>query len=108
MFRAYGCRRSATRTVRASVRNVDHTIFSCKTKRTPIMTSEKHASIHWGITAKLTTLIVLFGFVPMAIVGLIAYNASLTIEGSVGTRFQSVAEGIARSEERRVGKEGRS
>ena len=59
------------------------------------MMSEKHASITWGITAKLTTLIVLFGFVPMAIVGLIAYNASLTIEGSVGTRFQSVAEGIA-------------
>jgi methyl-accepting chemotaxis protein len=59
------------------------------------MTSEKHAFIHWGITAKLTTLFVLFGFIPMAIVGLIAYNASLTIEGSVGTRFQSVAEGIA-------------
>ena len=59
------------------------------------MTSEKHASIKWGITAKLTTLFVLFGFVPMAIVGLIAYNASLTIEGSVGTRFQSVAEGVA-------------
>ena len=31
----------------------------------------------------------------MAVVGLIAYNASLTIEGSVGTRFQSVAEGVA-------------
>ncbi|MEP6933390.1 MAG: methyl-accepting chemotaxis protein [Nitrospirota bacterium] len=48
-----------------------------------------------GITAKLTMLFVLFGCVPMAVVGLIAYNAGLTIEGSVGTRFQSVAEGVA-------------
>ncbi|MBC7838481.1 MAG: HAMP domain-containing protein [Nitrospiraceae bacterium] len=55
----------------------------------------KKSFAQWGITAKLTTLFVLFGFVPMAVVGLIAYNASLTIEGSVGTRFQSVAEGVA-------------
>jgi len=59
------------------------------------MTFIKHAFTHWGITAKLTTLFVLFGFVPMMVVGLIAHNASLTIEGSVGTRFQSVAEGVA-------------
>ena len=59
------------------------------------MTFLKHAFTHWGITAKLTTLFVLFGFVPMMVVGLIAHNASLTIEGSVGTRFQSVAEGVA-------------
>ncbi len=57
--------------------------------------SVKNTPTHWGITAKLTWLFVLFGFVPMAVVGLIAYNASLTIEGSVGTRFQSVAEGTA-------------
>jgi methyl-accepting chemotaxis protein len=49
----------------------------------------------WGITAKLVALFVLFGFVPMAVVGLIAYNASLTIEGTAGTRFQNVAEGVA-------------
>jgi methyl-accepting chemotaxis protein len=59
------------------------------------MTFVKHAFAQWGITAKLATLFVLFGFVPMAVVGLIAYNASLTIEGSVGTRFQNVAEGVA-------------
>jgi hypothetical protein len=41
----------------------------------------------WSITAKLAAFFVLFGFVPMAVVGLIAYNASHTIEGSVGTRF---------------------
>jgi methyl-accepting chemotaxis protein len=59
------------------------------------MTFIKHAFGHWRITAKLTTLFALFGFVPMAIVGLIAYNASLTIEDSVGSRFQAMAEGIA-------------
>ena len=40
-------------------------------------------------------LFLLFGFVPMAIVGLIAYNASRTIEDTAGTRFQNVAEGGA-------------
>jgi methyl-accepting chemotaxis protein len=59
------------------------------------MTFIKHAFGHWGITAKLTTLFVLFGLVPMGVVGLIAHNASLTIEGSVGTRFQAMAEGVA-------------
>jgi methyl-accepting chemotaxis protein len=59
------------------------------------MTQFKNASIHWGITAKLTTLFILFGFIPMVVVGLIAYNASHTIEGSVGTRFQAQAEGVA-------------
>ena len=59
------------------------------------MTFLKHAITQWGITAKLTALFVLFGLLPMAVVGLIAYNASRTIEGSVGTRFQSVAEGVA-------------
>ena len=55
----------------------------------------KYMSAQWGITAKLAALFVLFGFIPMAVVGLIAYNASRTIEGSVGTRFQNVAEGVA-------------
>src|SRR6185295_2440083 len=64
------------------------------TEGRPIM-SVKNTPIHWGITAKLTWLFVLFGFIPMAVVGLIAYNASLTIEGSVGTRFSSMAEGVA-------------
>ena len=59
------------------------------------MTVVKHAFGHWGLTAKLATLFVLFGFVPMATVGLIAYHASLTIEDSVGTRFQAMAEGVA-------------
>jgi methyl-accepting chemotaxis protein len=49
----------------------------------------------WGIAAKLTALFVLFGVVPMAVVGLIAYKASLAIEDSVGSRFQAMAEGVA-------------
>jgi methyl-accepting chemotaxis protein len=59
------------------------------------MTSSKNMLAQWGITAKLAGLFVLFGFVPMAIIGLIAYNASLTIEETAGTRFQNVAEGVA-------------
>jgi methyl-accepting chemotaxis protein len=59
------------------------------------MTFVRKAFTQWGITAKLAGLFVLFGFVPMAIIGLIAYNASRTIEGSAGTRFQNVAEGVA-------------
>jgi|CXWL01.1.fsa_nt_gi methyl-accepting chemotaxis protein len=59
------------------------------------MTFFKNMFAHWGITAKLTALFILFGFIPMAIVGLIAYNASLTIEGTAGTRFQNVADGVA-------------
>ncbi|RPH75508.1 MAG: hypothetical protein EHM80_16110, partial [Nitrospiraceae bacterium] len=59
------------------------------------MTLYRNISAQWGITAKLATLFVLFGFVPMAVVGLIAYKASLTIEGTAGTRFQNVAEGVA-------------
>ncbi|MEK7352466.1 MAG: methyl-accepting chemotaxis protein [Nitrospirota bacterium] len=55
----------------------------------------KRVSSCWGITAKLAALFVLFGFVPMAIIGLIAYNASRTIEETAGTRFQNVAEGVA-------------
>ena len=54
-----------------------------------------HAFGRWGISAKLTALFLLFGSVPMVIVGLIAYNASLTIEGSVGSRFHAMAEGVA-------------
>ena len=59
------------------------------------MDDMKRSSSRWGITAKLTTLFVLFGFVPMVVIGLIAYNASLTIENSSGTRFHAMAEGVA-------------
>ena len=42
-------------------------------------------SSQWSITAKLAAFFILFGFVPMAVVWLIAYNASHTSEGSVRT-----------------------
>jgi methyl-accepting chemotaxis protein len=59
------------------------------------MNFPKNMCARLGITAKLTTLFALFGFIPMGIVGLIAYNASHTIEGTSGMRFQNVAEGVA-------------
>ncbi|MEK7755701.1 MAG: HAMP domain-containing protein, partial [Planctomycetota bacterium] len=55
----------------------------------------KRALTQWSITTKLAVLFFLFGFTPMAIVGWIAYNASVKIEDTVGTRFQYVAETIA-------------
>jgi methyl-accepting chemotaxis protein len=60
-----------------------------------MMDDIKRNASGWGITAKLTALFVLFGFVPMVVIGLIAYNASLTIEKSSGTRFHAMAEGVA-------------
>ena len=49
----------------------------------------------WGLTAKLTWLFFLFGVVPMAIVGGIAYDASKALEAGVGIRFQWIAQSIA-------------
>ncbi len=59
------------------------------------MNGMESISRQWSITTKLVMLFVLFGFIPMAVIGLIAYNASRTIEKTAGTRFQNVAEGVA-------------
>ena len=59
------------------------------------MNFSKNMCTRWGITAKLTTLFLLFGFIPMAVVGMIAYNASRDIEDSAGTRFQNTAMAVA-------------
>jgi len=59
------------------------------------MSGMNRISGRWSLTTKLVLLFVLFGFIPMAIVELIAYKASLTIEDTAGTRFQNVAEGVA-------------
>ena len=50
---------------------------------------------NWGLTAKLIGLFSLFGIVPMAIVGGIAYDASKDLEAGVGIRFQWIAQNIA-------------
>jgi len=48
-----------------------------------------------GLTAKLVLLFCIFGMIPMAIVGYIAYNASTNMEENVGRRFQTVTGNIA-------------
>ncbi len=48
-----------------------------------------------SLTTKLTALLCLFGFIPMAGIGTIAFNASRQLESSVGTRFQTVALNVA-------------
>jgi PAS domain S-box-containing protein len=49
----------------------------------------------WGLTAKLIGLFCVFGVVPMAIVGGIAYDASRDLVAGVGVRFQWIAQNIA-------------
>jgi len=49
----------------------------------------------WGLTSKLIGLFFLFGAVPIAIVGGIAYDASKDLETGVGVRFQWIAQNIA-------------
>ena len=49
----------------------------------------------WGIAAKLVAIFVIFGAVPMAAVGLIAFGAADDMKGKVGSRFMSEATGLA-------------
>lgn len=49
----------------------------------------------WGIAAKLVTIFLIFGVIPMAAVGLIAYNAGEDMKAGVGLRFQTVAEALS-------------
>ena len=49
----------------------------------------------WGIAAKLVTIFVIFGAVPMTAVGWIAFKAGDDMKEGVGTRFQIVAQEIA-------------
>jgi len=48
-----------------------------------------------GVRMKLTGLFFLFGVVPIAIIGSLAYNAAKDLESVVGVRFQGLAENIA-------------
>ncbi len=47
-----------------------------------------------SLTVKLTLLFLVFGLVPMLILGTIAYRAAGTIEDGEGVRYQVAAEGI--------------
>ena len=49
----------------------------------------------WGIAAKLVAIFVIFGAVPMAAVGLIAFGAAEDMKSKVGSRFASEATGLA-------------
>ena len=51
--------------------------------------------LSWGIAAKLVALFVIFGAVPMAAVGLIAFGAAEDMKSKVGGQFQSQAMGLA-------------
>ena len=51
--------------------------------------------LSWGIAAKLVTIFVIFGAVPMAAVGMIAFGAADDMKGKIGSRFMSEATGLA-------------
>ncbi len=49
----------------------------------------------WGIAAKLVSIFVIFGVVPMTAVGLIAFGAADDMKAKIGGRFMSEATGLA-------------
>ncbi len=51
--------------------------------------------LSWGIAAKLVTIFVIFGAVPMAAVGMIAFGAADDMKEKIGSRFMSEAVGLA-------------
>ena len=51
--------------------------------------------LSWGIAAKLVTLFLIFGAVPMAAVGLIAFGAADEMKEKIGSRFMSEAKSLA-------------
>ena len=51
--------------------------------------------LSWGIAAKLVTIFVIFGAVPMTAVGLIAFGAANDMKEKIGARFMSEAVGVA-------------
>ncbi|GEM_PF-692245 len=55
-----------------------------------------------GIAAKLVTVFVIFGLVPMVVVGVIAFNASQEMKEGVGQKFQVAAQELADKIDRNV------
>ena len=51
--------------------------------------------MNWGIAAKLVTIFVIFGVVPMTAVGLIAFGAADDMKVKIGSRFKSEAKNLA-------------
>jgi hypothetical protein len=49
----------------------------------------------WGLTRKLVVLFVTFGFIPLAIVGAIAFNATRSIEAKTASRLQLLSVNLA-------------
>ena len=49
----------------------------------------------WGIAAKLVTIFVIFGVVPMTAVGFIAFGAADDMKAKIGSRFMSEAQNLA-------------
>jgi len=59
------------------------------------MSQLKSLFSHWGITAKLVAVFLIFGLVPMGVVGYMGYSATSQMKESVGEGFKGTAMTIA-------------
>ncbi len=57
---------------------------------------------NWSVTAKLIMLFGVFGLIPMAAVGMIAFQAASDMKEKVGLRFQDTAVGISEQIDRNL------
>jgi len=57
---------------------------------------------NWSVTAKLITLFAVFGLIPMAAVGMIAFQAASDMKEKVGLRFQDMAVGVSEQIDRNL------
>ena len=58
--------------------------------------------LSWGIAAKLVTIFVIFGAVPMTAVGLIAFGAADDMKEKIGSRFMSEAQNLSATIDRNL------
>jgi len=57
---------------------------------------------NWGVATKLVMLFAVFGLIPMAAIGLIAFQAATDMQGKVGLRFQDIATSISEQIDRNL------
>lgn len=57
---------------------------------------------NWGVTAKLVAIFIVFGAVPMAVVGNMGFSAVGQISDAIGTNFKGIAGNIANKVDRNL------
>lgn len=57
---------------------------------------------HWGVAGKLVALFAIFGLLPMAAIGMIAFQAASGLKEKVGLRFQDTASSLSEQIDRNL------